>query len=128
MNFSKALALLKQGGIVGRKGIALHLISGRYDFTQDTALINQEAVARSAASFDVSVNVTHVHNISSSLYRPGEPGSATLLPHIAQESENGVMVPYIPSHEDLLADDWEVIEEPESKEEVKVPVVSGVIQ
>jgi hypothetical protein len=86
MDFGQALEALKNGGCVTRegwngKGMFLYLVPG------STFTVNRPPLL--------------------GIYEHGK--EVTYLPHIDMKTADGACVPWLASHADLLAKDWQVL-------------------
>ena len=101
MNFGEAIEELKKGYAIRRsgwngKGMKVYLNKGSYDFKP-----NDEQPDK-------------IESIRSELFESGDAGTATRLPNINMRAETGSTVTgWLASQRDILAEDWEVLYEPE---------------
>lgn len=97
MNFGQAIEALKGGHAIRRagwngKGMCVFLTAGSYD--PDPAGV-----------------VTHIDGVSVDLFRFGDHGTVTRLPHMAMQTATGsTLNGWLASQTDVLAEDWEVVD------------------
>lgn len=104
MNFSKALKRLKEGKYVSRCGWKINsfifLSKGRYDVTQQPSI--------------ESFYINGIGGIKAEFFITARPGDGTNFPQIALRNHEGICTHWTPTHSDLLASDWILVEdEPE---------------
>jgi len=91
MKFGDAIEHLKDGKTISRNGgqTTISLVKGS-----------------NPTSFDKS---EIWYGIRGDLFNLGDEGTVTRLPHIQASDKYGFNIPHTFSHEDILAEDWEVV-------------------
>lgn len=106
-NFGEALEAAKQGHIIRRK----HWIGG--SVTMEPGSIDHSGVQSDNSKkrgLEASFRIVSVEGVKSELFRPGDHGTVTRMPHLRFVNERGTTeTGWTPTQADMLASDWVII-------------------